>query len=143
MVTKEDLLMIIPKLHEDDIQSAHDYIRFLVHKRITDPETMDESHSNLNSVILTEPNGAFTWEDVANEICKKLSRPSFDTWFNRTSGEKVSSTTYLVRSETEFQKEWLESRYKKLISEVIEKINGRHLELEFTIERDHLTKGVV
>lgn len=142
MVTKEEIIEVIPELHDEDIQSAYDFIRFLIQKRNTALRTVDRSAIISNPVSPREPNGIFTWDDVASEVCQKVSKPSFETWFNRTSGEKVSSTSYLVRSETEFQKEWLESKYSTLISEAIAKINGSPLNLEFSVDRDYLTKGV-
>ncbi|MGV2886155.1 DnaA N-terminal domain-containing protein [Paenibacillus taichungensis] len=131
------------KLHNDDIQSAYDYIHFLNQKRRPVAAKKENNPVGELEQNSEQPVGSFTWEEVAREISNKLSKPSYDTWFNRTSGEKISPTTYMIRSETEFQKEWLESRYIKMLTEVIGKLNGSPLDLQFTIGKTIPKNGVV
>jgi hypothetical protein len=142
MVSKGELFSIVENLHSDDIQSAYDYILFLNQKRRTATKEEDNPVGEFEQNPV-HPIGSFTWEEVAREISNKLSKPSYDTWFNRTSGEKISPTTYMIRSETEFQKEWLESRYIKMLAEVIGKLNGSPLDLQFTIGKTIPKNGVV
>lgn len=139
MVSKRELFSIVESIHDDDIQSAYDFILFLNQKRNAIPHKVTAGETSCKA----KPAGSFIWHDVTAAISKKLSKPSYDTWFKKTSGEKTSPSTYLISSETEFQKEWIESKYKNMISEVIEALNGGRMEIHFTVHETNGMEGAV
>lgn len=69
------------------------------------------------------------WEDVLDNIKKKISKPSFATWLADTTAE-IDDDVIFVKAKNEFQADWLESRYKTLIFESIREVAGHTMEIE-------------
>jgi hypothetical protein len=140
MGTKSDLLAAVHHLHEEDVKSAYDFLMFLIQTRAA-----GTAHTLSPIMAESQPGlpGDFTWKDVADIIRKKLSKPSFNTWFNDTTGIRKNASVYLVQSKTAFQKEWLENRYKNMICEAIQKLNGSPLTIEFEVFDNQMHKGAM
>jgi hypothetical protein len=132
MEKKSALITAIQNLQDEDLQSAYDYIQYLIHKRKT-------VTSSISLSLHGHPNATrdFSWQDVLNIIRKKLSKPSFDTWFHDTAGKKKNDTLYIVSCSSTFQQEWLETRYRNIIEEAILQLHGRQLKLEIKIHSNH------
>ncbi|WP_257347297.1 DnaA N-terminal domain-containing protein [Pseudalkalibacillus decolorationis] len=74
------------------------------------------------------------WDEVLSFIEEKLSRPSFDTWFKSTKGE-IDGDTLTIVTGNDFSRDWLEARYRSLISEAFSKITGLTMNLTFKSEK--------
>lgn len=72
------------------------------------------------------------WEKVLAEIRKKVSKPSFETWFKQTSAHALLEDSIVVSAQNQFTIDWLESRYTDFISQIIEDLTGAKLEIKFT-----------
>ncbi|WP_248929330.1 chromosomal replication initiator protein DnaA [Paenibacillus hamazuiensis] len=76
------------------------------------------------------------WQQVLSIIQTKVSKPSFDTWLKSTKAIVFNETSIVICAPNNFAKEWLESRYVKMISGAIFEYTGRPVEVKFTIESD-------
>ncbi|MCA1040553.1 hypothetical protein LCM00_13660 [Bacillus infantis] len=72
------------------------------------------------------------WSEVLNSLSKKLSRPSFETWLVNTTAECKNNVVF-VKAENNFQAEWLDARYKLLISKTVEEVVGKSMEIKILI----------
>lgn len=59
------------------------------------------------------------WKETLNKIKKKLSNPSFKTWFSDTEPVMLENNKLIIKVPNDFIKDWLTSRYLILIEEII------------------------
>src|SRR5690625_3971103 len=73
------------------------------------------------------------WNSALEEIEKKISKPSFDTWLKNTKAEKLREDILTVNVPNEFARDWLEGRYTKLIADILFNLTGAQLTTKFII----------
>src|SRR5690625_5206616 len=73
------------------------------------------------------------WNSALEEIEKKISKPSFDTWLKNTKAEKLREDILTVNAPNEFARDWLEGRYTKLIADILFELTGAQLTTKFII----------
>ncbi|AGB40039.1 chromosomal replication initiator protein DnaA [Halobacteroides halobius DSM 5150] len=73
------------------------------------------------------------WDTALDKIKTQLSTPSFETWFKSTQALGIKNNSLLIEVPNEFAKDWLETRYSKLIQEVISDITNNSYKIEFII----------
>ncbi|MDX5474184.1 MAG: chromosomal replication initiator protein DnaA [Bacillaceae bacterium] len=78
-------------------------------------------------------NIADLWAKALDEIQKKVSKPSFDTWLKSTKADSLKGDTLIITAPNEFARDWLESRYTILIGEIILELTGEELAIKFII----------
>ncbi|WP_147535189.1 DnaA N-terminal domain-containing protein [Bacillus marasmi] len=71
------------------------------------------------------------WNEVLDQIKQKIGRPSFETWLKNTSAE-LSDDELIVKTQNEFQADWLEERYLTLISETVENVMEKNMKIVFS-----------
>jgi chromosomal replication initiator protein len=76
------------------------------------------------------------WQQVLTVIQTKLSKPSFDTWLKSTKANIFTDSSIVICAPNNFAREWLESRYTKLISSTIFEFIGKQVEVKFIIETE-------
>lgn len=76
------------------------------------------------------------WQQVLSIIQTKLSKPSFDTWLKSTRATVFTDTSVVICAPNNFAKEWLESRYAKMISSTIYEFMGKQVEVKFIVESE-------
>jgi chromosomal replication initiator protein len=74
------------------------------------------------------------WQQVLSKIKTRLSKPSFDTWLKSTKATVFDQDLLVISAPNTFAKEWLESRYIKLISNTVFELFNRHVEIKITTE---------
>ena len=76
------------------------------------------------------------WTETLNTIKKKLSNPSFNTWFSNTTPVGINEKDNLIiKVPNDFIKDWIETRYKDLIEEIINNLTNNDWTLKlFTPE---------
>jgi len=74
------------------------------------------------------------WQEVLMKIQTKLSKPSFDTWLKSTKAVSLIDSTLIISAPTVFAKEWLETRYVKMITSTIFECLGDHVMVDFVIQ---------
>ena len=81
-------------------------------------------------------NIADLWKTALSNIEKKISKPSFETWFKSTKAHSLQGDLLVVNVPNEFARDWLEERYSNLISEILYEITGENLTAKFIIPQD-------
>jgi chromosomal replication initiator protein len=76
------------------------------------------------------------WQDVLEILQTKVSKPSYDTWLKSTRASVFSDTLLCIQAPNEFAREWLESRYAKIISGAVFERFNRTVEIKFAVEED-------
>lgn len=76
------------------------------------------------------------WAKALENIEKKISKPSFDTWLKSTKAHSIQGDTLVITAPNEFARDWLEGRYSQLISGVLYDITGEELLIEFIIPQN-------
>lgn len=71
------------------------------------------------------------WDRALEEIEKRVSKPSFETWLKSTKAHAIEDDLLIVTAPNEFARDWLENRYTGLIAEIIQEITGSTLEIKF------------
>ncbi|MCC3356033.1 DnaA N-terminal domain-containing protein [Bacillus sp. REN16] len=74
------------------------------------------------------------WQKVLYRISDQISKPSFETWLANTVAECKEDVVF-VKAQNDFQADWLDSRYKSLISKTVEEVTGKSLEIVIVGER--------
>lgn len=64
------------------------------------------------------------WTKALNELKKRVSTPSFNTWLKDTKS-KYADGVYVIYSPNKFTTEWLYQRYSSLIIQTLEELTGR------------------
>src|SRR6056297_1942676 len=76
------------------------------------------------------------WNQTLNEIKDKLSNPSFKTWFSNTKPVDMQDNILLIKVPNDFIKDWIETRYNQLITNVIQNLTNTNLKCRFYTEED-------
>src|SRR6056297_2699991 len=76
------------------------------------------------------------WNQTLNEIKDKLSNPSFKTWFSNTKPVDMQDNILLIKVPNDFIKDWIETRYNQLITNVIQNLTDTNLKCRFYTEED-------
>ncbi|GIQ70031.1 chromosomal replication initiator protein DnaA [Xylanibacillus composti] len=76
------------------------------------------------------------WQKILDDLQTKVSKPSFDTWLKSTKALVLNDQQLVICAPNNFAKEWLESRYTKLIRTAVIDILGKELELRIVVEDD-------
>ncbi|NLM97292.1 MAG: chromosomal replication initiator protein DnaA, partial [Halanaerobiaceae bacterium] len=78
------------------------------------------------------------WQETLNKIKEKLSNPSFKTWFSDTKAVELNDKEQLIiEVPNDFIKDWLQSRYINLITEIIRGLTRNQWEPVF-LTRDEI-----
>ncbi|MFD1414916.1 DnaA N-terminal domain-containing protein [Oceanobacillus jeddahense] len=78
------------------------------------------------------------WQNVLEKINAQLSKPSFDTWFKKTSVE-LKANTLTVYAPNAFTIDWLEEQYSELIANTVKEVTGEDYSLRFEVAEESLT----
>ncbi len=73
------------------------------------------------------------WQKVLEKIQENLSKPSFETWFQETKIIAIQNNLLIIEVPNEFAKDWIETRYSKLIAEIVENITNKSLDIKFVM----------
>lgn len=82
------------------------------------------------------------WEQVLELLQNKVSKPSYDTWFKSTKATLFSETLVRIKAPNEFAREWLETRYSKIISSAVFELFNRNVEIKFIVEEEIIPEFV-
>ncbi|MDJ0590986.1 MAG: chromosomal replication initiator protein DnaA [Pleurocapsa sp. MO_226.B13] len=72
------------------------------------------------------------WKQVLEKLKAKLSRPTFETWIQNATIEKLNSDCLTLLTPNAFVMNHLQKHYLSIISEVVTEIVGRPLEIHLT-----------
>lgn len=83
------------------------------------------------------------WESCLDEIETSVSKANFVTWFKNTRLNKNEEGTAYVGVPNEFVRDWLSTKYNKLILKTLIKYAGNLRGVEFVINKHNLNKKEV
>ncbi|HXI46192.1 MAG TPA: chromosomal replication initiator protein DnaA [Candidatus Acidoferrales bacterium] len=73
------------------------------------------------------------WRAALGELQVSLSPANFETWLRDTAIVEVDDNRFRISVPNGFAKDWLESRYRSLISQTLARIVGYSVQVEFVI----------
>jgi chromosomal replication initiator protein len=76
------------------------------------------------------------WRAALGELQVALSPANFETWLRHTSLVDVDDTRFRIAVPNGFAKDWLETRYRSLISQTLARIVGYSVAVEFVVRAD-------
>ena len=76
------------------------------------------------------------WRAALGELQVALSPANFETWLRHTSLVDVDDTRFQIAVPNGFAKDWLDTRYRSLISQTLARIVGYSVTVEFVVRAD-------
>ncbi|HEY8637421.1 MAG TPA: DnaA N-terminal domain-containing protein, partial [Candidatus Limnocylindrales bacterium] len=73
------------------------------------------------------------WRAALGELQVSLSPANFETWLRDTELVDVDDQRFRIAVPNGFAKDWLETRYRSLISQTLARIVGYSVQVEFVI----------
>ncbi|HEX5450908.1 MAG TPA: DnaA/Hda family protein, partial [Candidatus Limnocylindrales bacterium] len=73
------------------------------------------------------------WRAALGELQVSLSPANFETWLRETALVDVDDNRFRISVPNGFAKDWLESRYRSLISQTLARIVGYSVQVEFVV----------
>jgi|SRR5699024_8184716 len=73
------------------------------------------------------------WSEVLERIQQRIQKASYDTWFKNTKAVEMKDNLLMIETANEFQRDWLENRYKEQVEELLYVLTGERLKASFTI----------
>ncbi|NLP36934.1 MAG: chromosomal replication initiator protein DnaA [Firmicutes bacterium] len=72
------------------------------------------------------------WQATLDEIEKKISKPSFETWLKTTKPVSLQDNTFIISVPNDFTKDWLQGRYVELITDNLKEVtNNDQMQVKF------------
>ena len=78
------------------------------------------------------------WRAALGELQVSLSPANFETWLKETALVAVDDNRFTVAVPNGFAKDWLETRYRSLISQTLARVVGYSVQVDFEV-REGLT----
>jgi chromosomal replication initiator protein len=73
------------------------------------------------------------WERALELISQQVNEGTFHIWFGQTAGLGLNGGTYSVGVPSDFAKDWIDSRFRTLISEAVSQVVGDPVECEIVV----------
>ncbi|MEP6681133.1 MAG: DnaA/Hda family protein, partial [Chloroflexota bacterium] len=73
------------------------------------------------------------WRAALGELQVSLSPANFDTWLKDTSLAEIEENRYRVAAPNGFARDWLDNRYRPLISQTLARVVGGSVQIEFVV----------
>src|ERR1043165_6380780 len=74
------------------------------------------------------------WRAALGELQVSLSPANYETWLRDTALPDVDDNRFRISVPNGFAKDWLESRYRSLISQTLARIVGYSVQVEFFVQ---------
>ena len=81
------------------------------------------------------------WRAALGELQVSLSAANFETWLKDTALVDVDDNRFKISVPNAFAKDWVESRYRSLISQTLARIVGYSAQVEFVVRPAAETNG--
>ena len=73
------------------------------------------------------------WRAVLGELQVSLSPANFETWLKDTSLVDLDENRYRIAAPNGFARDWLDNRYRTLISQTLARVVGGSVQVEFVV----------
>lgn len=75
------------------------------------------------------------WGQVLEQLQTQLSRPTFETWIKNAIAEDLDDRTLTISTPTPFARNWLQKYYLQPISQAVQTVLGRDVEIVIVAAR--------
>ncbi len=79
-------------------------------------------------------NAKQVWQAALGELQLKVPGPSFQTWLRNTSISSFQNDIVVIAVPSNFAREWLEKRFSKIITETLNNVMARQVEIRFEVK---------
>jgi chromosomal replication initiator protein len=76
------------------------------------------------------------WKDTLTEVELEISRANFNTWFKKTFPLKKDGSIFYVGVPNEFNKEWLYTKFNKMILEKLRSFDSSIRTIEYQVKKN-------
>ncbi len=73
------------------------------------------------------------WEKALEVISQQVNEGTFNIWFAQTAGLGLNDGLYSVGVSSDFAKDWIDSRFRALISDAVTQVVGSPVECEIVV----------
>jgi chromosomal replication initiator protein len=73
------------------------------------------------------------WEKALELISRQVNEGTFHIWFAQTAGLGLTDEVYSVGVSSEFAKDWIDSRFRAVISEAVTQVVGSPVDCEIVV----------
>ncbi len=73
------------------------------------------------------------WQQAMPRIERQLTKPSFEAFFKHMRPMTLNQNIFVISVPSLFAKEWLEGRYRRLITETLQEILKRGVDVQFVV----------
>ena len=80
------------------------------------------------------------WKDTLTEIELEISRPNFNTWFKKTFPLKQEDSIFYIGVPNEFNKEWLYTKFHKMILEKLRNFDNSIKNIEYIVKKKNIER---
>ena len=74
------------------------------------------------------------WEKILEDIKNSINIPTYKTWFEHTTPVSLKKNCLTISTASSFAKEWLESRYSKILTVSINKVLDNPCKLKIIVD---------
>jgi chromosomal replication initiator protein len=73
------------------------------------------------------------WEKALELISQQVNEGTYNIWFAQTAGLGLTDRTYSIGVSSEFAKDWIDSRFRAVISEAVSQVVGSPVDCEIVV----------
>jgi chromosomal replication initiator protein len=73
------------------------------------------------------------WEKALELISEQVNEGTFHIWFGQTAGLGLDGATYSVGVPSDFAKDWIDSRFRALMSDAVSQVVGNPVDCEIVV----------
>src|SRR5262245_10774505 len=82
------------------------------------------------------------WRAALGELQMSLSPANYETWLRDTALVEVDDNRFRIAVPNGFAKDWLETRYRSLISQTLARVVGYSVSVDFVVNTPADAEGV-
>ncbi|MEN9202095.1 MAG: chromosomal replication initiator protein DnaA [Thermostichus sp. DG_1_6_bins_120] len=80
------------------------------------------------------------WDEALRHLQVQLSRPTFEAWIKTARAESLVDNRLTICTPSEWARGWLQKHYAPTITEVVQRVAGIPLQVEFSVSPQALTE---
>jgi len=73
------------------------------------------------------------WDEALGHLQVQLSRPTFEAWIKTARAESLVDNRLTISTPSEWARGWLQKHYASTITEVVQRVAGIPLQVEFSV----------
>ncbi len=73
------------------------------------------------------------WDEALRQLQVQLSRPTFEAWIKTARAESLVDNRLTISTPSEWARGWLQKHYAPTITEVVQRVAGIPLQVEFSV----------